>query len=71
MRDPKRIRKFCNELGDIWESNCPDWRFGQMLVNVIGRDPWFLEEDVVMRLFRVYFQCEVPDSLLVDFLVKL
>ena len=52
MRDPKRIRKFCNELADIWEEKCPDWRFGQLLVNVIDRDPWFLEEDDMMRLFR-------------------
>lgn len=58
MRDPKRIRKFCNELADIWEENCPDWRFGQLLVNVIDRDPWFLEEDDMMRLFRQRFHME-------------
>lgn len=58
MRDPKRIRKFCNELADIWETNCPDWRFGQLLVNVIARDPWFLEEEDMMQLFRVYFHIE-------------
>ena len=31
MRDPKRIRKFCNELADLWESKCPDLRFGQIM----------------------------------------
>lgn len=62
MRDPKRIRRFCNELADIWESKCPDWRFGQLLVNVIDRDPWFLEEDDMMRLFRVYFHIEKTEK---------
>ena len=55
MRDPKRIRKFCNELAEIWEEKCPDWSFGQLLVNVFDRDPFFLEEDDMMRLFRQRF----------------
>lgn len=58
MRDPKRIHKFCNELADIWEANCPDWRFGQLLVNVIDRDPFYLEEHDMLRLFREYFHLE-------------
>lgn len=61
MRDPKRIRKFCNELADIWESNCPDWRFGQLLVNVVDQDLFFLEEDDMLRLFKKYFYLEKPE----------
>ena len=34
MRDPKRIRKFCNQIADIWESSCPDLRFGQLIENI-------------------------------------
>lgn len=34
MRDPKRIRKFCNQIADIWESSCPDFRFGQLVENI-------------------------------------
>lgn len=34
MKDPKRIRKFCNELADLWESKCPDLRFGQIMAYV-------------------------------------
>ena len=47
MRDKKRIKEFCNDLADIWENNCPDWRFGQLMSNVLvtmateGRDPFF------------------------------
>ena len=51
MRDKKRIKNFCDELATIWESKCPDWRFGQMICNIFGemvasekRDPFFPEE---------------------------
>lgn len=59
MRDPKRIRKFCNQLADIWETQCPDWRFGQLFVNVcrgscIG-DPFYLEDDKMIEHFREFF----------------
>ena len=62
MRDIKRIRKFCNELADIWEENTVDWRFGQLICNVFGkmaaegRDPFFTEEDEMIKYFRNYFK---------------
>ena len=62
MRDIKRIRKFCNELADIWEENTFDWRFGQLICNVFGqmaaegRDPFFPEEDEMIKYFRNYFK---------------
>lgn len=55
MRDPKRIREFCNRLADIWESQCPDWRFGQLVVNVAGRDPFYIEDDKMISMFKEYF----------------
>ena len=61
MRDKKRIRKFCDELATIWEDNCPDWRFGQLMCNVLGdmagngRDPFFPEEDEMMKYFNKFF----------------
>jgi hypothetical protein len=64
MRDIKRIRKFCNELADIWEKNTVDWRFGQLICNVFGqmaadgRDPFFPEEDEMIKYFRNYFKNE-------------
>ena len=64
MRDIKRIRKFCNELADIWEENTVDWRFGQFICNVFGqmaaegRDPFFPEEDEMIKYFRNYFKNE-------------
>ena len=57
MRDPKRIDAFCKELATIWKE-VPDWRFGQLIVNVYGtakRDPFFYEEDESLKLFKDYF----------------
>lgn len=59
MRDPKRIRAFCNRLADIWESQCPDWRFGQLINNVFGsNDHFYTEEEDMMQMFERYFKCE-------------
>ena len=62
MRNPNRIYKFCNELATIWHDNCPDWRFGQLMSNVLcsmaaeGRDPFFPEEDEMIEYFKKYFE---------------
>ena len=58
MRDPKRIRKFCNRLAAAWEM-VPDWRFGQLMVNALGemsakRDPFFPEEDEMIEFIEKY-----------------
>lgn len=55
QRDPRRIRKFCNQLADIWESQCPDWRFGQLIMNVLQKDPFYIEDDEIMEIFKKYF----------------
>ena len=58
MRDPKRIYDFCNKLATIWATECPDWRFGQLIVNVLGtckRDPFFYEENEMLEVFEKYF----------------
>ena len=58
MRDPKRIRKFCNRLAGCWET-VPDWRFGQLIVNVfseLGKDPFFPEDDEMIKFIEKYFR---------------
>lgn len=64
MRDVNRIYKFCNELAEIW-AKVPDWRFGQLISNVLGdwqgkthRDIFFPEEDEMIQIFRDYFKVE-------------
>jgi hypothetical protein len=62
MRDIKRIRKFCNEFASIWETYCPDWRFGQIMSNVLGamqsegRDIFFPEEQEMIDYIKKYFK---------------
>lgn len=61
MRDPKRIDEFCNELARMWHK-VPDWRFGQLISNVLGdyqaetkRDIFFPEDDELLDFFKGYF----------------
>ena len=65
MRDPQRIRKFCNQLATLWE-RVPDWRFGQLMSNVLGafvadtkRDIFFPEDDELLEFFEKYFNGEI------------
>jgi len=58
MRDVERIDNFCNKLKEYWKE-VPDWRFGQLIINVLGtcqRDPFFYEEDEMLKIFENYFK---------------
>lgn len=57
MRNPERIDKFCAKLAEYWKE-VPDWRFGQLVCNVLGtcnRDPFFYEENEMLKVFEDYF----------------
>lgn len=61
MRDPKRIKEFCDRLATAWENRVPDWRFGQMICNIFGemsleRDPFFPEEDEMIEYIENYLK---------------
>ena len=54
MRDPKRIDDFCRRLAVCWHQ-VPDWRFGQLIVNLFsayGKDPFFPEDEELIRFFE-------------------
>ena len=61
MRDIKRTRKFCNRLAIAWEL-LPDWRFGQLIMNIFGRmksegkDPFFLEDESMIEYIEQYIE---------------
>ena len=58
MRDIKRIKPFLEEIEKLWEK-VPDWRFGQLIVNVLGtckKDPFFYEEDEMLELWKEAFK---------------
>ena len=61
MRDINRLDKFYDELKEIHKKHFPDWRFGQMIINVLAnwqaktkRDIFFPEEDEMIQIFRDY-----------------
>lgn len=57
MRAITRIEPTLAEIAKYWR-RVPDWRFGQLIVNVLGsseRDPFFLEEEDLLTLFKGYF----------------
>ena len=46
------------EITKCWEE-VPDWRFGQLMLNVFGTsdiDPFFLEEDEMLKCFKKFFK---------------
>jgi len=59
MRDESRILPFMERLAKQWQSNCPDWRFGQLLINFLswyGRDPFYLEEKEFEERFNDFIK---------------
>jgi len=53
MRDPERIPEFLEELGKVWKL-FPDWRFGQLMANLIGHhvDPFYIEDDKLLERIK-------------------
>ena len=65
MRDPARINKFCDDLKVIWHC-VPDWRFGQLMSNIISsymaenkRDVFYIEDDDFMKFIMKYISSDV------------
>lgn len=61
MRDPNRLDKFYDELKEIHKKISSDWRFGQLICNVLGdwqaktkRDIFFPEDDEMIKIFEDY-----------------
>ncbi len=62
MRDPKRIAPFCEDLAELW-SKVPDWRFGQLMSNLMshymsetGRDVFYVEDNELMERMKLWFR---------------
>ena len=62
MRNPERIDKFCDELKLLWHK-VPDWRFGQLMSNVLGavykrtnRDPFYTEDAEMLSALKELFE---------------
>lgn len=60
MRNKNRIAPFLKRLEKIWK-DVPDWRFGQLMCNVLnsmGTDPFFIEDEEMIKYFEDYFKGE-------------
>ena len=64
VRDPNRIDNFCRMLSYYWH-RVPDWRFGQLISNVLGayqeethKDIFFPEDHEFLEFFDKYFSME-------------
>lgn len=71
MRDPNRIKPFCDTLAELWES-VPDWRFGQLMLNMFsdfepktGRDVFYTEDDEMLKYFKDWM-ASILKQILVD-----
>ncbi len=58
MRNPNRIKLFCDEIAELW-SKYPDLRFGQIMSNIARytqmeyrKDMFFMEEDELIDVLR-------------------
>lgn len=57
MRDQKRIENFCETLKEVW-SKMPDWRFGQLVSNIVksaGMTPqsfFYMEDDEMREILK-------------------
>lgn len=62
MRDPDRIKPFCDRLARAW-AKVPDMRFGQFVCNLYGeclKDPFFIEDDDSIKLVEEYAEKVSP-----------
>ena len=48
MRDPKRIPIICEKLETLWKTY-PDMRLGQLMVCLLGTDPFYMEDGIAEK----------------------
>lgn len=60
MRDPKRIKPYCDALASIWGA-VPDWRLSQLMINAIaayvnkhGTDTFYMEDQEFLMYLLDY-----------------
>lgn len=58
MRDPNRIYPMMERIAERWKTECPDWRFGQLIINFIRwyGDCFFVEDDRFEELFDRFLE---------------
>ena len=55
MRDPSRIYEHLSTLAEIWYKY-PDLRFSQLVLNVIGSDDYYTEDDEIFERLKALYK---------------
>lgn len=53
MNTETEINITLDEIREVW-MNHPYLRFGQLVVDVLGTDPFYMKDDVIRRKFREF-----------------
>lgn len=59
---PRAYLFVLSDLGVLWATQCPQWRFGQLMENVMryirnnGDDPFYLEETTFREYMEKYLR---------------
>lgn len=59
MRDPSRIPKTLERLMKVWEKS-PDLRLMQLIINVTGIDPYYVEDEKLIEMIEKFYE-KLPD----------
>lgn len=57
MRDKKRIPKLLKMIERVWVKY-PDMRFGQLIVNCLGTDPFYIEDGIAEKKIAEFGKIE-------------
>ena len=58
MRDPDRLNPLYNEICRIHKENCPDWCFGQFIINILSElgDIFYVDDNEIIEKIESYFK---------------
>ena len=55
MRNPDRMEPLLEKLLEAWQM-VPDWRLGQFIYNMVGRDPFYMEDDKMLESIKKFIE---------------
>ena len=72
MRNPERIHWVMEKLEKLW-MKYPDWRLGQLVYNIAGRDPFHIEDYQLIKQGYGKFTndiIDISDSSIPDYYIE-
>jgi uncharacterized protein YihD (DUF1040 family) len=55
VRDPIRIDRIVSRLSELWKKY-PDLRLCQLIINLVGSDTYYVEDDVLEKAINKYIE---------------